>query len=668
MLRSRPACRSGLSKRGITHVARQYRLLIGGIGDDAHSVGIHLLALGFREEGFHVTNLGIRNDILDFRLYADGYDVVLISNINGHAELYLQDFGHLLSGLRLTNGSRKPLWYLGGNLSVSESDYAIKKRFIDMGFTNVFPKPVSFERILSEVNTDLGRRNIPKRETRRPEHVESLSEDRCTLDFVSDDMWTEETLAAERKTVLAEWETGADVRAGLEACSSHPPEKSLDALLWRAKRNKMTPLLQPRTGVASLEKQIEILRYLERNGLDIASVQLDAASRSKLYSKARSGIDLSEGRNASLLNGFPVPVYGVSGVKKLIASIKKPFQLRAGGPDHRFTYEIALEGGASGVEGGFICYLFPYDKLTKPSQSLRYWQYVDRLTALYNERHGAPINREFFGTLTANLIEPSLAIVVNIVQAILSAKQGGRSISVGYAEQGNRSQDIAAIQILEEMTNRYLIKYGQVECRVTTVFHQYMAAFPKDEARAKELIYNSAITATLAGATKVMTKTTVEAFNIPSMEENARGVSIAGRGVKAASIRDCDLQSVDREKQLLRCEVKQMMQAIEQLGNGSIARGAIRAFEEGCLDIPFSPNIHNKGRVVTLRDRTGAVRFAALGNLPFDSSVKEFHQERIEERKMLERDSRLFSLLEKDLTRIWKNDYHAWPLDGLYVC
>ena len=42
----------------------------------------------------------------------------------------------------------------------------------------------------------------------------------------------------------------------------------------------------------------------------------------------------------------------------------------------------------------------------------------------------------------------------------LSAKSGVKCISVGLAEQGNRSQDIAAIRILLKMTKYYLKKYG----------------------------------------------------------------------------------------------------------------------------------------------------------------------------------------------------------------
>ena len=647
-------------------MARKHRLLIGGLGDDAHSVGIWLLALGFKEEGFLVRNLGIRNNVADFMRAAQDFDLIMISNNNGHAELYLQDFGQLLAANRLVWNSEK-VWYLGGNLSVSESEETIKKKFIGMGFTNVFPKPVDFRQILKEVRRDLDKWNIKEREVGGRAQSNGAPRPIGDLSEVSDARWSAARLERERRIVLGEWKTGREVNLHAPSYPPLSPEQNLDFVLWRAKTEKRLPLLQPRTGVANLNQQIDILTYLEEFGMDVASVQLDAASRSKLYQKAQLGIELSEERGRSSLNGFPAPIHGVPGVRKIVEATHVPFQIRAGGPDHRFTYELVLQGGASGVEGGFICYLFPYDKLTTPIESLHFWQYVDRLSALYQERDGLVVNREFFGTLTANLVAPALALVVNIVQAILSARQGVKSLSLGYTEQGNRAQDIAAVQVLEKLARKYLRKYGHPDCRVTTVFHQYMAAFPKDETRAEELIYNSAITAALAGATKMMTKTLVEASRIPDATENARGLAIAQKGVRAAPKRHDNLPAVNFEKELLELEVTQIMDRIEELGNNSIARGAISALQEGFLDIPFSPNVHNRNEVVTFRDRSGAIRYADCGQLPFNSFLKDFHQARREERMTLERDPKLFSLLEKDLSRIWKNDYRAWPLDNHYV-
>lgn len=643
----------------------QYRILIGGIGDDAHSVGIGLLELGFRDAGFFVKSLGIRNPISAFFSHAPDFDIIMISNKNGHAELYLQDFPRLLSQYQLTDDSAK-LWYLGGSLAVSESDLQIKKKYLGMGFTNVYPKPVPFSKVLNDINQDVHRHSIPKRESNyRGKGRRTPAVPKLNVDEITDRKWTREELTRHRKEVLAEWHTGKEVMSGTYL--NNDKQYTLGNLLWNSKMMGKLPLFQPRTGVADIEQQISLLQHLEAEGSDVSSVQLDAASRSRMYDKAELGKDLSLERKQSQLNGFPIPVYGVKEVRRLITSLKRPFQLRGGGPDHRFTYEIALAAGITAIEGGCICYCLPYDKLTSPIESLRNWQFIDRLSAFYEEVHDVSINREYFGTLTATLIEPSLAIAVNVIQAVLTAQQGVKNITVGYAEQGNRAQDIAAVQIMEEQVNAFLHLYGFFDIKVTTVFHQFMAAFPSDYQKAEDLIFNSSITATLAGATKVMVKTAVEAIRIPDRYDNAKAVQLSKKGALSAHHSQVDQEKLTLEKKLIRAEVRQIMHAVMDMAGGSIAKGAIKAIEAGIIDIPWSPSIYNKGKVVGVRDIDGAVRFYDFGNLPFDEKIKDFHREKVLVRKNMERDPSIFSLLEKDLSRIWQNDYKCWPLDNTYV-
>ncbi|MBL0743082.1 methylaspartate mutase subunit E [Chryseolinea lacunae] len=643
-------------------MAYKHKLLIGGIGDDAHSVGIRLLELGFCEADFQVKNIGIRNDTELFFELASHFDIMMISNKNGHAELYLQDFAAKLALFRLSNNSPK-LWYLGGSLSVSESDFHIKKKFLGMGFTNVYPRPIGFQEVLSDIKKDIHRHDIPKRPINEKDSITNYER---TFDYegIMNRKLTREEMDVQRKAVLREWPTGNDVSM-LNYSGRYV--KSLDKMLWKNKIEGRAPLFQPRTGVADIEQQISKLKYLESEGSDVSSVQLDAASRAKMYDKAQLGCELSRERKTSQLNGFPIPIYGTKEVRRLVNSVRKPFQLRAGGPDHRFTYEIALNSGISGLEGGFICYTMPYDKLTSPTTALKNWQFIDRLGALYEELHGVLINRECFGVLTATLIEPSIAIVVNIIQALVGAQQGIKSISTGYAEQGNRAQDIAAVHVLEEQVNKYLGQHRFYGCKVTTVYHQFMAAFPSEQAKAEELIFNSSITATLAGATKVMIKTAVEAIKIPDRFDNARSLHLSKKAAALAKTFNIDQHKVEVEKNLIRREVTQIMNAIRDLGNGQIAVGAVKAIELGIIDIPWSPNIYNKNKVVCVRDVDGAIRFYDFGSLPFDEATRTFHREKVMVRKNMERESSIFSLLEKDLSRIWKNDYKRWPLDGIYV-
>jgi len=71
--------------------------------------------------------------------------------------------------------------------------------------------------------------------------------------------------------------------------------------------------------------------------------------------------------------------------------------------------------------------------------------------------------------------------------------------------------------------------------------------------------------------------------------------------------------------------------------------------------------------LITLKDCNGAVRFSNPERLCLSERLVEFHKTKVQERMTAERASRIYELLEKDLTRVWKNDFALWPLDGHYV-
>lgn len=643
-----------------------YRLLIGSIGDDSHSVGTTLLTIAFREAGFFVKNIGIMNQLADFFNHANGFDVVFISCMNGHADLYLKDFPVKLRHFKQKN-TAPHLWYLGGNLSVQESPEDVIRKYIKMGFDFVSARPVDCRLIMERLFKDLCRRKIKQRRVEDLAGLEMPPLLSSAVAEVHDRPMTDEAFLKTRNEVLESWTTGSGVRTADIVKNHACDHKNLHRLHRQHQQNGSFPLIQPRTGVAHTGDEVDLLLYLRENGLDISSIQLDAASRKKMYGKALTGVLRSEKGKTSFLNGYPVPVHGVEGIEEIVRAIDTPFQLRAGSPDHRLVYEIGLAGGASSLEGGFICYLFPYDKFTSPVESLEYWKYIDKLASRYHRHFNVIINREYFGPLTCCLIEPAIAICINIVQAILSAKSGVKCISVGLAEQGNRHQDIAAIWVLDKMTRWYLASYGFGEVTVTTVYHQYMAAFPTDVDKARDLILNSAITGALARATRMLTKTHVEAHHIPGKEDNADCLKLIRKGLPMAKEIVVDGVKLQAEMRLLEREVRALIQAVENLGDGSVARGTIRAFAEGILDIPFSPSPYNRNRLITARDKDGAIRFVNPDHFPFDEDIVDFHRKKIHDRMTAERTGRMFEILEKDLTRIWKNDYIKWPLDGHYL-
>ncbi|MCP4146445.1 MAG: methylaspartate mutase subunit E [bacterium] len=645
-------------------IIEAYRLLIGSVGDDSHSVGMALLEIAFRESGFQVKNIGIMNSLEAFFTQAKDFDAIFISCVNGHVELYLNEFPFMLRKFKDANEDPK-VWYLGGNLSVCDSHDELVKKYMEMGFDFVSPKPVSCEVVRERLNRDFYRKGIKKQRVSSLYYVRDVH---CSsLDSVDDLPMSDHEFYTRREQVLDSWKTGKSVRTANIKANHSMPGKNMHNKIIQTLHHGERPLVQPRTGVAHTDDEIDILLYLEEKGLDISSIQLDAASRKNMYHKAEEGVLKTTKGKTSLLNGYPIPVHGVAGVEKILQAIETPFQIRAGSPDHRLVYEIGLAGGATSIEGGFLCYLFPYDKFTSPVECLSYWKYKDKLAAMYSRKYDVTINREYFGPLTCCLLEPTIPIAINIVQAILSAKSGVTCISVGLAEQGNRSQDIASIKVLDRLTRLYLAKYGLNKCTVSTVFHQYMAAFPTDIEKARELILNSSITGALAGATRIMTKTPVESIHIPNKENNGEGLQLTHKGLRMAANYKIDQTAVQQEMTLLERQVKAIMGAIEEFGKGSQARGVLKAFEEGVMDIPFSPSNYNKSRLVTAKDCNGAIRFVNPEILPFDVDIVDFHKEKIHERMKKDRNTKTFEMLDHDLTRIWKNDYLSWPLDDHYI-
>ncbi|HHW15559.1 MAG TPA: methylaspartate mutase subunit E, partial [Firmicutes bacterium] len=421
--------------------------------------------------------------------------------------------------------------------------------------------------------------------------------------------WEEEEFLAARSEVLAAWPTGAEVDLE-EAVAYHrnlPASKRFVECLRRAEAAGET-LTQPRAGVAGLREHIELLQYLQdEGGADLLPTTIDSYTRQNRYQEAQSGIEESVRVGRSMLNGFPAVNYGVAACRSIIDAVRVPVEVRHGTPDARLLAEVTLAAGFTGFEGGGISYNIPYAKDVSLEKSLRDWQYVDRLVGWYGER-GILINREPFGPLTGTLVEPSISHTVGIIEALLAAEQGVKSLTLGYGQCGNLRQDVAAVLTLRELAAEYLNRFGYADVEVTTVFHQWMGGFPQDEARAFGVIGWGAATAALAKATKVIVKTPHEALGVPTKEANAAGLKATKQVLRM--LRDQSLPAtveLEQECELIRRETRAILDRTLELGEGDVFQGAVRAFAAGVIDVPFAPSRFNAGRTMPARDDTGAV-------------------------------------------------------------
>ncbi|PAB60078.1 methylaspartate mutase subunit E [Anaeromicrobium sediminis] len=462
--------------------------------------------------------------------------------------------------------------------------------------------------------------------------------------------WSEERFLEERKKVLGQWKTGEDVNLedAVEYLKSLPEHKNFAKRLIDAKRNNKT-LLQPRAGVALLEEHIELLKYLQdEGGADLLPSTIDSYTRQNRYEEGEKGIEESKKAGRSMLNGFPAVNHGVSGCRQVLESVHIPLQARHGTPDARLLSEIIHASGWTSNEGGGISYNIPYAKSVTLEQTLLDWQYCDRLAGYYQER-GIDINREPFGPLTGTLVPPSISNTIAIIEGLLAAEQGVKHITLGYGQCGNLTQDVAAIKALEEQANEYFKEYGY-DVELTTVLHQWMGGFPEDESKAFAVISWGAATAALAGATKVIVKTPHEAIGIPTKEANAQGMKATKQMLSL--LREQNMENskgVADEIQLIKKEVKCLIDNVLKVGEGDLAVGTVRAFKNGMLDIPFAPSIHNAGKILPARDVNGAVRYLSYGNLPISDELKEINNKLLDIRAKNENREVSFQMVVDDI-------------------
>src|SRR5690554_1940985 len=454
--------------------------------------------------------------------------------------------------------------------------------------------------------------------------------------------------------VLKTWKTGQEIDLE-EAVSYHRklPDNKIMINKLREARNAGKTLIQPRAGVCLLNEHISLLKYLCDEGeADLLPTTIDSYTRQNRYQEAEEGIKESRKAGRSMLNGFPADNYGVKACRQIIEALEVPLEVRQGTPDARLLAEITLAGGFTDFEGGGISYNIPYARSVPLEETIRCWQYVDRLVSYYHEQ-GVEINREPFGPLTGTLVPPAISHSVAIIEALLAAEQGVKFLSLGYGQCGNFVQDIAAVQALKDAAQDYLGWEGY-DVQVSTVFHQWMGGFPQDEAKAFGLIRVGATVAALAGATKVVTKTPHEAHGIPTKETNGQGIKTTKQIVTMLQGQVAATDAVDAEKEIILAETRSLLENVRILGKGDWAVGAIRAFASGALDIPFAPSKYNSGKLLPARDDTGAVRLLDTGNLPYTAEIKEFHRQKLVERGRQEGRQPSFQMVIDDIYAVGK--------------
>ena len=130
-------------------------LVMGVIGADVHAVGNKILEYAFSQAGINVINLGVMVAQEEYIAAAveTNADIILVSSLYGHGEIDCRGLREKCDEAGLKN---IPL-YVGGNLVVGKSNFGeVEKRFIEMGFSRVYPPGATPEQCLEDIKKDLG--------------------------------------------------------------------------------------------------------------------------------------------------------------------------------------------------------------------------------------------------------------------------------------------------------------------------------------------------------------------------------------------------------------------------------------------------------------------------------------------------------------------------------
>ena len=130
-------------------------IVTGVIGADVHAVGNKILAFALEQAGYNVVNLGVmvsQEEYIEAALETNA-DAILVSSLYGHGEIDCNGLREKCEEAGLKN---IPL-LAGGNLVVGKQDFAeVEKRFMEMGFTKVYPPGTQPETTLEDLKLMLG--------------------------------------------------------------------------------------------------------------------------------------------------------------------------------------------------------------------------------------------------------------------------------------------------------------------------------------------------------------------------------------------------------------------------------------------------------------------------------------------------------------------------------
>ncbi len=450
----------------------------------------------------------------------------------------------------------------------------------------------------------------------------------------------EDVFMEKRKEVLAVWPTGKDVdlEEAVEYQLALPDSKRFHKVLQRA-HDEGRMMLFPRQGTPLVEDEIALIRSLNELGIYLIPFTTDSYTRNLQLDKVERGLQDSIRTGKPALNGYPIINHGVKTNRRVVEATDGALDPRSSRIGQALVAEIAFASGMTAMPNSFFGWIAGYDKKATVEECIETAQYSGRLIGYYAD-HGVTITTDCHGWLPNFVIPMSVNMATQIIEALISAEQGVKSVFPQVNMQGCLHQDLADMRVLPKLLRHYLDKFGYTDVMIPGVFGSQspLFPFPQDLGSAFGYIGYTAMTAALGGLDVCSVKTVDEAAGVPSMDSHRQSYLAAQWifGVMQGQEFEIDNAAVRQEEQVCTAEVTAILDKVIELGAGDIAVGTVKAVEAGVLDSPMSINIHAQDKVLGIRDKNGACRYLDFGNLPIPEEIKDFHRQKVAEREQAE--------------------------------
>jgi methylaspartate mutase epsilon subunit len=364
-------------------------------------------------------------------------------------------------------------------------------------------------------------------------------------------------------------------------------------------------VVQPRMGMSNPRAmRAGLLATKRAAALTVGTITLDSYTRVGDEARAKAAVEAGAD-----LNGYPITTYDVATNRGVLDGVNGPdfpVQVRHGSPCPELIFSALIDAGLDATEGGPVSYCLPYSRLPLAA-SVRNWAHSCELLATLRERGADPHLETFGGCMLGQLCPPSLLIAMSVLEGLFFRQHGLRSISLSYAQQTNHEQDVEAVYALRRLATQWL---PDVDTHV--VIYTYMGVYPRTPSGASRLLAESARLAVQTGAARLIVKTIVEAYWIPSIADNVAALETADAAAAAERRAPATVVAGDTG---IYAEASRLIEEVVDL-HRDLGQALTDAFRLGYLDIPYCLHPDNAGQTRSYIDGGGRLRWSQIGAMP----------------------------------------------------